>query len=176
MAQTYNSLSNCISSFNASILLLKDSVDTLNDATKDVHRLKGVLATRKVFGLVPEMDLENAKRSVQNEIKPQMKAITAKIENEVSRLRRKKTNLVSKVDLQQVRLENAAKRSKESPTELKGLSASRISKGDIDELKLARLMLLQHKKDRLKYSLSRLNLQDKKARLSMIPILPPHNE
>lgn len=148
----------------------------MDNATKEIPRLKKVLATNKVFGLVPELDLESAKRNIQNEVQPQVDALVLKIEKELNKLKRKKTNLASKVDLQQVRLENAAKSNRDSLSGIKGILASRIAKGDIDEQKLARLKLLQNKKERLKYSLSRLNLQDKKARLSMIPSLPPQND
>lgn len=176
MSHTYNSLSNCISSLSASVALLNDSLKTIDNATKDIPRLKKVLSTNKVFGLVPELDLESAKRNIQNEVQPQINALVLKIEKELSKLKRKKTNLASKVDLQQVRLENAAKSNRDSLSGIKGITANRISKGDIDELKLARLKLLQNKKERLKYSLSRLNLQDKRARLSTIPSLPPHRD
>lgn len=176
MSHTYNSLSNCINSLSASVALLDDSLRAIDNATNDIPRLKKVLSTNKVFGLVPELDLESAKRNIQNEVQPQVDALVLKIEKELNKLKRKKTNLASKVDLQQVRLENAAKSSRDSFSGIKGISASQISKGEIDELKLARLKLLQNKKERLKYSLSRLNLQDKKARLSTIPSLPSQGQ
>lgn len=90
MSHTYNSLSNCISSLSASVALLNDSLKTIDNATKDIPRLKKVLSTNKVFGLVPELDLESAKRNIQNEIQPQINALVIKIEKELSKLKRKK--------------------------------------------------------------------------------------
>lgn len=173
MAQSYNSLANCIQSLSASVSLLDNSLRTIDDSTRDVNRLRKVLRTNKVFGLVPELDLENAKRSVVNEVRPQIKVIIQKIDRELLRLRRRKTNLTGKVDLQQVRLENASKTNRDSLGSVRGGNEGVLLKGDVNEAKIARLRLLQNKKERLKYSLSRLNLQDKKARLSMIPSLPP---
>lgn len=165
----YNSLASCVESLSASVNLLDESFKTLDEAAHDLSRLQKVLSISKVFGLVPELDLENAKQNVRKEVEPQISNIITKVQNEVSKLERKKMNLVSKVDLQQVRLETFQGSSRDSIG--RGVTfRGRVVKGSGDELKVARLKLLQNKKERLKYSLSRLNLQQ---RLSMIPSLPP---
>lgn len=154
--------------------LLDDTLGILDDSTRDISRLRRVLSTNKVFGLVPEMDLENAITSMKDEVKPQLNAMIRKIESELNKLKRKNSSLAGKVNLQQVRLENATKSSQDMPDVLRVLGR-RIEKGVIDENKLSRLKFIQNKKERLKYSLSRMNLQDKRARLSMIPSLPPQD-
>lgn len=151
----------CIDSLAGSVGLLGQSLDSLDDATADVARLRTVLASEKVFGVVPELDLENAKKQLRQQTHPQIEMMIGKVEKEVTKLRRKKTNLAGKVDLQLVRLEGV----KASDNGVVG--GYRIAKDTVTELKLARFKFLQNKKERLKYSLSRLNLQDKKARLSM---------
>lgn len=146
------------------VALLDSSIKSLDRATRDTPRLMKVLHTQKVFGLVPELDLESAKRSLESETHPQISYLIGRIEKEVARLRRKKASLESKLELQQVRL-----RSSERPP----ASARAAVAKTADPQKLAKLKLLQNKKERLRYSLSRVNLQTTRARLSMIPSLPP---
>lgn len=155
----------------SSIDLLNSSISSLEYATRDVPRIKAVLNTQKVFGLVPELDLESAKRQVQTETHNEIKNMMDKLEKELERMKRKKAGLENKFKLQQVRLETAEKNGRESfTTTLQG----GVHK-NAEELKIARLRLLQNKKERLKYSLSRLNLQDTKARMSIIPSLRPQS-
>lgn len=149
-----------------SVVLLETSIESLDKATSDMPRLTKILSTQKVFGLVPELDLESAKRNLETESHPQVTYLVDKIKNEVARLKRKKQTLESKLELQEIRLQTAERSSRDSFT-------GRIMKNS-NPLKLARLQLLQNKKDRLKYSLSSVNLQNTRNRLSMIPSLPPH--
>lgn len=170
MPQQNSSINNCLISLRESVGLLGECVKILGDTTEDAPRLKKVLMTRKVFGLVPEMDLINAKKNFKNGIEPQIEEAIVRIEKEMARLKRRKINLHNKYDLQAVRLASSTKRDL-----VAGVSLNKINKSSIDELKLARLNLLRNKKERLKYSLSKLDLQDQKARLSIIPSLPHHN-
>ncbi|ODV67808.1 hypothetical protein HYPBUDRAFT_148114 [Hyphopichia burtonii NRRL Y-1933] len=160
-------LESCVESLKGSVEFLEVSLKRLDEVTRDVPRLKRVLTTDKVFGLVPELDLENAKKKLQHETHPQINIMVEKIEREISRLTRRKNNLTGKIELQRIRIDGARKNTSND------MEIGRVVKGDINEHKLTRLKLLQNKKERLKYSLSRLNLQDKKNRLSMIPSLPP---
>lgn len=150
----------------SSVGLLESSIESLDKAIADVPRLKKVLTTQKVFGLVPEVDLESAKRHLKDETHPQITYLVGKVEQELGRLKRKKASLENKLQLQQVRL-TTAENGRES------MGRHSINKGSVDDQKLAKLKLLQNKKERLKYSLSRINLQSTRARLSLIPSLPP---
>lgn len=150
----------CIDSLAGSVDLLDRSLKSMDEATVDVSRLRSVLSTEKVFGVVPELDLENAKTHLRQQTHPQIEMMMGKIEKEVTKMRRKKTNLAGKVDLQQVRLEGV------KGSESGSIAGYKIAKDTVTESKLGRLKFLQNKKERLKYSLSRLNLQHKKARLS----------
>lgn len=150
-------LEECIDLLLESVGLLTGSLSRLDEATRDVPRLRTVLNTEKVFGLIPETDLEDAKSQLREETHPQIQSIINKVQRELVRLRRRKTNLAGKVDLQQVRLEGAQRN--DVPLE-------RFKKATFTEQKLTRLRLLQNKKERLRYSLLRMNLQAKRARLS----------
>lgn len=135
--------------------LLGSSLETLEQATRDIPRLKQVLDTQKVFGLVPERDLQNAQARLKNETHPQITFLLEKLQKEVSRLQRKKMSLESDFNLRKVRLDSML--AKESGEDLER------------EAKYERLRMLRTKKDRLKYSLSRQRLHNYR----LIPLLPP---
>ncbi|KAK6463153.1 DASH complex subunit Spc19 [Scheffersomyces coipomensis] len=172
MASQYNTLSNCISSLRESVQLLDDSYKLLYDSTKDVVRIKKVLQTKRVFGLIPESDLNSAKTNFKVQVEPQVNQLLTTIDKELIKLNKKKINLQNKFDLQAVRLSGSSAAAT-AATSGTNLSLNKI--GKIDSSKLNRLKFLRNKKERLKYSLSRLNLQDKKSRLSMTPLKHPDN-
>lgn len=132
--------------------LLGSSLESLELATKDIPRLKQVLDTQKVFGLVPELDLRNAQARLKNETHPQITYLIEKLQKEVARLQRKKMSLESDFNLRKVRLEMVGK----------GADSEK-------EAKYEKLRMLRTKRDRLKYSLSRQRLQNYR----LIPLLPP---
>ena len=94
---------------DSSVELLNSSIRSLEYATRDVKRIKTVLNTQKVFGVVPELDLESAKRQVQSETNTQVSTLMGKLEKELERLRRKKAGLENNFKHQQVRLETIRK-------------------------------------------------------------------
>lgn len=132
--------------------LLGSSLASLEQATKDIPRLKQVLDTQKVFGLVPELDLKNAQARLENETHPQITYLLEKLQKEVARLQRKKMSLESDFNLRKVRLDMVGK----------GVDGEK-------EAKYEKLRMLRTKRDRLKYSLSRQRLHNYRQ----IPLLPP---
>ncbi|RLV88622.1 DASH complex subunit SPC19 [Meyerozyma sp. JA9] len=151
----YNSLDSCVSSLSASVELLDDALSALDDATHDVPRIKTVMTTNKVFGLVPSVDLENAKRDIHTEIKPRVQAMVELAGKRLEEARREHSNLAKKAALQQMRLRDVDVAGAREPM--------RVLHQDAE--KLARLRLLQDKKDRLRQSLSRLQLQERRNRI-----------
>ncbi|KAF3989980.1 hypothetical protein FT663_02041 [Candidozyma haemuli var. vulneris] len=138
--------------FEDSVDLLGSSLESLEQATKDIPRLKQVLDTQKVFGLVPESDLQNAQARLKNETHPQITYLLEKLQKEVARLQRKKMSLESDFNLRKVRLDAVGK----------GVDTEKGAKFE-------RLRMLRTKRDRLKYSLSRQRLHNYRQ----IPSLPP---
>lgn len=138
--------------FEDSVDLLGSSLESLEQATKDIPRLKQVLDTQKVFGLVPESDLQNAQARLKNETHPQITYLLEKLQKEVARLQRKKMSLESDFNLRKVRLDAVGK----------GVDTEKGAKFE-------RLRMLRTKRDRLKYSLSRQRLHNYRQ----IPLLPP---
>lgn len=148
----------CARIFEDSVDLLGSSLASLERATRDTPRLKQVLDTQKVFGLVPERDIQNAQARLKSETHPQITYLLEKLEKEVARLRRKKASLESDFNLRKVRLESVLR--KDSVESLE------------QEAKYERLRMFRTKRDRLKYSLSRQRLQ----KYRQIPLLPPPDQ
>lgn len=120
--------------------ILNSSLATLEAATEDTSRMNKILRTEKVFGLVPEKDVELAKESMEAEAHPQIQYLLSKIEKEVTKLRRKISLLQSKQRLQKVQQDSAShiQRPSHSP----------------DPFKIGRLKFLQQKKKRLEQVLA----------------------
>lgn len=172
---SFNSLSNCVSLLNASVSLLDESIRTLDDAANDLSRLKKVLTINKIYGLVPDLDLENAKQNIKNEVQPHIGEVILRVKKELNHLERRKLNLMGKRDLQKGRLDSAlaATGNGKVITGSNSTDVRIVYNGQVSEEKLNRLNVLQNKRDRLKYSLSRQNLQRTRTRLSVIPKLHP---
>lgn len=161
-------LHDSIRTLSESVTLLDESLKTLTSTTNDIPRIQKVLHTRRVFGLVPESDMDGAKRMFQGEIEPWMKLMVERVEKDLDKITRRRTNLKNKCDLQVVRIASAAAGKVSETPETTGSPERKIA-----TLKLSHLKFLQNKKNRLKYTLSRRNLQEKKLRLSGGPILAP---
>lgn len=142
----YNTLSSCVSSLGASVELLDDALASLDDATGDGARLRAVLATNRVFGLVPQADMESAKREVHAEIRPRVQAMVAEALRRMEEARREHANLAKKAALQQMRVRDVDVR-----------VADGASGRGHDDAKRARLRLLQDKRERLARSLKAKN-------------------
>lgn len=154
-------LNGCISSLSSSVSLLGSSLNSLDTLTSDFGRLPSILDQYKIFTLVPEHDLNGAKKNLIYEIEPKIHKLVDIIRVKLSKLERKRSNLVSKIQLNEVRINNF----RNEPS--KALPEEDIEvEGNEDELEQLRQLKL--KKDRLKYKISSINLQNRKARLSMV--------
>lgn len=154
------SLNGCISSLTNSVSLLNSSLSSLEATTADFGRLKHVLNHNRIFTLVPEYDLLVAKQDMGNDVEPKIMKLMELIRGKLVKLERKNANLKSKIELNNVRINNLQKDSK-----LASYSSIEI---EGDEHELDQLKQLSLQKDRLKYKLSSLKLQKRKERLSMV--------
>lgn len=154
-------LNGCISSLSSSVSLLNNSLSSLDTLTNDFGRLPLILDQSKIFTLVPEHDLNTAKKNLVYEIEPKIHKLVEMIQAKLAKLERKNSNLVSKIQLNEVRINNfrndSNKHQPEEDLEIEGT-----------EEELEQLRQLKLKKDRLKYKISSINLQNRKARLSMV--------
>ncbi|KAK9366410.1 DASH complex subunit SPC19 [Lipomyces kononenkoae] len=148
MNSSYNySLQGCVSSLNASVDLLASSIASLSSGVDDLPRMKTVLKARRVFEVVPESEVNAIKSSFAGEVEPQIIELLRRAEAAISKLERRQKNLIAKAELQEVRLQRQPR-----AQELEGSSVA-DSNNDARKLKT-----LQQKRERLEYSLSRLNL------------------
>ncbi|KAK9479755.1 DASH complex, subunit Spc19 [Lipomyces japonicus] len=156
MNSSYNySLQGCVSSLRASTELLGSSIASLDSGVNDFPRMKSVLKADRVFEVVPESEVNAVKASLAGEVEPQIIDLLRRAETAISRLERRHKNLVSKAELQEVRLQRQPAAITTDASELQNLETWRK---------------LQQRRQRLEYSLSRLNLtvEQKKRQLRII--------
>lgn len=164
--QTYDLLENTIYSLQESTYLLKKSIKIMDEFTSDTKRLSNIFLTRKVFGLVPESDLEDAKTKFKKEIEPYLNKLMHFIDEELKRVNRTKVKMQNKYNLLQIRLSH---RNKQHSVNNEFNIDENYDYNEKELQNLAQLKMIRNKKERLKYSLSRINLQEKKRRLSITP-------
>lgn len=143
--------------------ILADTASVLADTIEDIPRLQNVLQTKKEFAFVPEMDVAEAKKSMDTGLYPQLKLLGDTCDKKLQRLRRKKEALESQYQTLQSRLESAENR---SPKRQKG-------EPEHDKSALARLRFLRSKNNRLRYTLKLRQTQSNRSSLSGVPLLPP---
>lgn len=121
--------------------ILNSSLATLENATRDSTRLKKILKTEKVFGLVPDKDLRSAKESMKADVHPQLQYLLEKLEKQVGKLKKEQRLLQSKERLERAEQEKEHR-----------LSTRPIH--NPDPFKVGRLKFLQQKKKRLEQVLA----------------------
>lgn len=124
----------------------------MSHSLQDFDRLRTIISNNRVFGLVAESDILEAKSQLAKETEPQIKQLLSKVEVELARLERKQTALEAKAQLQEVRLERysaGSVRTKASPEQLE------------------KLRQLEHTKSRLQSTIKKMNLRRQQARMSM---------
>ncbi|KAI5961196.1 SPC19 [Candida pseudojiufengensis] len=147
-SSTYSNLENCNNSLSESIQLLRNSSELLRETTKDSLRLKQVLTSTRTYGLVPKLDVEDAKENYRNTITPQIMKHYVKIQNEVNKLEHKRNNLSSTL----TNLREKLKRYKSNDQEIN--FEQLLKDARYDEFKVRKLRDLRAHKLRLKYSLN----------------------
>jgi DASH complex subunit SPC19 len=151
----HNTLNGCVISLSSSVSLLNQSLSSLDSQIEDFSRLGNILDQNRIFTLIPEHDIQSAKKNVVDEIEPKMLKLVELIKMKISKLDRKSSSLESKIQLNSVRINNF--RNDSTEVEIVG------SQEELDQLRQLKL-----KKDRLKYRLSSIKLQNRKLRLSMV--------
>ncbi|KAH3676240.1 hypothetical protein WICMUC_002117 [Wickerhamomyces mucosus] len=155
-----STLNSCNNSLTTSVNLLNNSINSLDLISEDFQRLTSILDQKRIFTLIPEYDIITTKSSLSFEIEPKISKIVEIINNKLSKLERKNLNLISKIQLNSVRIDNF--QNENNKINLQDLEQDNIQGSEEDLIKLRQLKL---KKDRLKYKLSGINLQNKKSRL-----------
>lgn len=158
---TYNNLENCNRSLRESIQLLQRTRELLQDTTLDAERLPKILNTKRVYGLIPEFDLEDARTNYKSSITPQITEQLLVIEDEVQQLVQKRDQLQSKLNLVRGRLSNYeeqhdnVKRDLNLNLDLDLDLDLLVNNQSYDQGQLQRLRMLRNRKKRLQHTLSR---------------------
>lgn len=171
------SLQGCVSSLSASCNILDSSLATLDTGISDFPRLIHVLQNTRHFELLPESDVVAAQNDLRGEIGPQREELLARVEKALHVLERKEYNLKSKKELQEVRLQQKPNRahlaqSTSSSRPSGSIDASNQGASDAGNAERAeKLRMLKSKKERLAYSLKRLQMEEqgRKTRMSLAP-------
>lgn len=147
----------CVTSLRQSLTFLNNSVDTLGQGISDFPRLTTVLKSVRHYELIPQPSLAAAESSLRDEIGPAIATLLERVDNENARIERRVEGLKARADLQAGRLrqeERAAIGKNYSNSREKETSAARL---DADAKLRARVV--RQRKEALKYSVERLELQ-----------------
>ncbi|KAI5961991.1 SPC19 [Candida theae] len=146
----YNNLQNCNNSIKESIELLRSSNQRLRESTSDSSRLKHILSTKKIFGLVSELDLDDAKQSYSETFTPQVNRRYVKLREEINGLEYKSKELSQELKLAREKLNGY--RSGRNEWELNTEELQQDPR--YDKQKLKRLKDLQSKRSRLQFNVN----------------------
>ena len=178
------SLSGCVASLSASCNILQSSLTTLDQGIADFPRLSHVLQNQRHFELLPESEVLDAQRDLKEEVGPQREELLNRANKALAQLERVEYSLRKKKELQDVRLQQRPAAGSSAAAAGGGSSSSfgrsaytnyddigsPAGDGENDE-KTERLRALRRKKEKLQYSLNRLQMEavGRKARMSLAP-------
>lgn len=152
-----STLTGCVTSLETTTQLLQNSLNQLDSLMPDFQRLPLVLKQNKIFTIIPEFEIAQAKGTIQNEISPKLDRLIKMIQGRINKQERRVDGIKSKIQLNSVRIGNLERDEVvSSNNEING------TKEQLETLKRLKL-----KKERLRYKLSSLELQKRKNRLSM---------
>ncbi|KAG7661310.1 SPC19 [[Candida] subhashii] len=135
MSEVYDNLSICTNSLKEIVSSLNNTVQLMNEGNKDTNRLNQVLATKRVFGLVPDIDITDATNVYKQEMSQEIEQALGKLDRMLAESKDKKAT-------QQRRRDRLVNKLNSMP-----LQGSRLSKRKT-------LDLLKQKKRRLQYSMA----------------------
>ncbi|CRG85689.1 DASH complex subunit SPC19 [Talaromyces islandicus] len=155
-----DSLASSVTSLRSSLQLLDSSIDILDSGVNDFPRLTKVLQTTRHFELLPEPTLQEAQQALVDEISPSIAHLLSVASNHVERLARREDSLKAKCELQEGRMSDKQRSSAASRA---GSAAGRPDNNSASDAsaKAIQLRRLVQKKERLKYAVDRLELQNR---------------
>ncbi|EDN08883.1 mitotic spindle biogenesis protein Spc19 [Histoplasma capsulatum] len=171
-----SSLSSSVSSLQMSLQLLESSINILDEGVNDFPRICKVLQTTRHFELLPEPTVREAQKAIHDEINPSIAHLLSLASNHIDKLSRREQSLKAKFELQQGRLSHdddddgddnnnnnpfASRRRNNSQQARKPLSTGKNVMETAATARAAELRKLVQKKERLRYTVERLELQSK---------------
>lgn len=145
MSQLYDNLTNCTNALSEIVSSLNDTERLMHIGNKDTQRLKQVLSTSRVFGMIPESDLNDSVNLYQQEVSRSTEAALRKLDVICSDLKQQRLTLQSKKERLIHKLNSMP------------LTGSRLSKRRT-------LDVLKQKKVRLQYSMTKKEKERERER------------
>jgi len=151
----------CVSSLRQSLTFLNNSVDTLGQGISDFPRLTTVLKSVRHYELIPQPSLAAAEASLRDEIGPAIATLLERVDNENARIERRVEGLKARADLQAGRLrqEERAAGGDAGHYGGGGKKNSRATNARLDADAKLRARVVRQRKEALKYSVERLELE-----------------
>ncbi|KAH9895334.1 DASH complex subunit Spc19 [Xylariomycetidae sp. FL2044] len=159
--------SDCVSSLRTSLSFLESSVDTLGSGVSDFPRLINVLKSVRHYELIPQPSLAAAEHSLRSEIGPAISVLLDRADAHIDRVDRRVEALKARAELQAGRLvaghdddDDDDEHYGSHGTNRKKGAAGRKSKGrELTADAKLRARVLRQRKEALKYSVERLELE-----------------
>ncbi|KAI1343488.1 putative mitotic spindle biogenesis protein Spc19 [Xylariaceae sp. FL0016] len=159
------SYTDCVASLRTSLSFLESSVETLGNGISDYPRLISVLKTTRHYELIPQPTLAAAEASLRHEIGPAITLLLDRADTHIARADRRVDGLRARSELQQGRLDSISTLSSSASA-----SAAQKQKGNLgggrggggkslDSSGKLKARVLRQKKEALKYSVERLELE-----------------
>ncbi|GAA5849539.1 hypothetical protein JCM8547_000489 [Rhodosporidiobolus lusitaniae] len=131
----WNALAACSAALATSCNNVQSAVEILDQGTRDLTRLAGIVQSRRAFDIVTEPEVIAAQRALANEMRPQIEELISRAEGGLEALKERERTLKAKLD----------KRAAQSSRPDEPISASQ---GDLDALE-QKLAELRQRKERL---------------------------
>ncbi|GAA5885639.1 hypothetical protein JCM6882_007508 [Rhodosporidiobolus microsporus] len=138
----WSALSLCSAALSTSLGNVQSAVEILDQGTRDLPRLAGIVQSRRMFDLITEPDVLSAQRALANEMRPQIEELISRAEGGLEGLKERERGLKAKLD------KRTASSSARSHPSSSSSSAEDISQDELDALE-QKLAELQRRKERL---------------------------
>ncbi|KAH8908127.1 putative DASH complex protein [Coniochaeta sp. PMI_546] len=158
MSQTTSSYADCVASLRTSLSFLESSVTTLGNGVADFPRLVSVLKSVRHYELIPTTTLAQAEASLRDEISPFITLLLTRAEHQLERQARKIETLKARSELNAGRLSSAGDPAPPPPSQ-RGRKGSAGAGRKLDGEAALRARVLRQRKEALKYSVERLEME-----------------
>ncbi|KAL2269281.1 hypothetical protein VTJ83DRAFT_1465 [Remersonia thermophila] len=153
----------CVASLRTSLAFLESSVATLGDGVQDFPRLTTVLKTVRHYELIPQTTLAAAEASLRDEIGPFIALLLDRADKHLERQARRIETLKARAELNAGRLSaypSASSRPDGATTQKSKQKDARATRGkSLDGSAALRAKVVRQRKEALKYSVERLELE-----------------
>ena len=143
------SLQQSVESLEDTIVILRNSVAKLEkNSQSNNHLTQTMLKSKRVFELVPEYDVQEAKLDLIEEVEPLVKTLEDKLEKSMVRMKREADTLQQTYELNKLRLNKDVIHRGDNDISMDVVVMASSTNEELEELKM-----LKAKKERLQHRL-----------------------